>query len=166
MEGYRPEVIRGYASSVYMFAKYLKDMGVRSIKPRTILTSAEMLFPQYRTTIEEVFGCKVYDYYGGREIGALAIECEEHNGFHISAENVLMEFIRDNEQVTDESGSIYVTNFRNYGMPLIRYDIGDIGKPSQESCNCGRGLPIIKTLDGRASQYIAIYDKDKGKIVL
>jgi phenylacetate-CoA ligase len=107
----------------------------------------------------------VYDYYGSREIGAMAAECEEHNGFHISAENVAMEFLRDGEQVSEESGLIYVTNLRNYGMPFIRYEIGDVGKPSLESCSCGRGLPMIESLEGRASQFMAVRDKDTGKII-
>jgi phenylacetate-CoA ligase len=172
MEGYldmlrefSPEVIKGYASSVFMFAKYLDEKSINDIRPRTILTSAEMLFPHYRDMIEQVFGCKVYDYYGSREIGAMAAECEEHNGFHISAENVAMEFLRDGEQVSEESGLIYVTNLRNYGMPFIRYEIGDVGKPSLESCSCGRGLPMIESLEGRASQFMAVRDKDTGKII-
>jgi phenylacetate-CoA ligase len=165
LRNYHPDVVKGYASSVYIVAKYLKKQGIDDIKPKTILTSAEMLFPHYRSLIEEVFGCKVFDYYGSREIGALASECKEHDGFHINAENVVMEFIRENEHVVDESGMIYVTNLRNYGMPFIRYEIGDVGKPTEESCNCGRGLPLMESLEGRASQFMAVYDKDLGKII-
>lgn len=165
LESYNPEVIKGYASSVYMVAKYLKEHNITTIKPRTILTSAEMLFPHYRKTIEEAFNCKVFDYYGSREIGALATECEAHHGFHINAENVVMEFIRDNESVVDENGLIYVTNLRNYGMPFIRYEIGDVGTPSQDKCNCGRGLPIMASLEGRSSQFMAVYDKERRKVI-
>ncbi len=76
LRSYKPEVVKGYASSVYMVAKYLKEQDINDIKPRTIITSAEMLFPQYRDLIEDVFGCKVFDYYGSREIGALASQCK------------------------------------------------------------------------------------------
>lgn len=165
LRSYKPDVVKGYASSVYMVAKYLKEQGINDIKPRTIITSAEMLLPHYRELIEEVFGCKVSDYYGSREIGALASQCAEHQGFHINAENVVMEFVRENEHVSNESGMIYVTNLRNYGMPFIRYEIGDVGKPTEDSCHCGRGLPVIESLEGRASQFMAVYDKDLGKII-
>jgi len=165
MRSYRPQVIKGYASSVYMVAKYLKDNGIDDITPRAIVTSAEMLYPHYRKVIEDVFGCKVFDFYGSREIGALAAECSEHNGFHINAENVLMEFVKDGEQVVDERGIIHMTSLRNYGMPFIRYEIGDVGKPSEEQCNCGRGLPMIETLEGRESQFMAVVDKTTGKII-
>lgn len=163
---YQPEVIKGYASSVFLVAKHLNENGIEEIRPRTVLTSAEMLFPHYREVIEEAFGCKVFDYYGSREVGAMAAECEEHDGFHVNAENVLVEFIRDGEPVTEgESGLIYVTNLRNYGMPFIRYEIGDVGRPSCGECSCGRGLPMMESLKGRASQFIAILDKKSGKVV-
>jgi phenylacetate-CoA ligase len=165
LRNFKPEVIKGYASSVYMVAKYLKENGVSDVRPSTVLTSAEMLQPEYRSVIEEVFGCRVFDHYGSREIGALAIECEEHHGFHINSENVVMEFIRDNEPVVDESGLLYVTNLRNFGMPFIRYEIGDVGTPSLEICSCGRGLPMMESLEGRSSQFMAVYDQESGKVV-
>ena len=96
----------------------------------------------------------------------MTAECEEHDGFHINAENVLLEFMRDGEPVTDEeSGLIYLTNLRNYGMPFIRYEIGDVGRSSSRDCVCGRGLPMMESLEGRASQYMAILDKESGKVV-
>jgi phenylacetate-CoA ligase len=165
LKDYNPEVIKGYASSVYMVSKYINENNISTIKPRTIITSAEMLFPAYRKTIEAAFSCKVFDHYGSREIGALATECEAHQGHHINAENVVMEFIRDNEPVVDESGLIYVTNLRNYGMPFIRYEIGDVGTPSKEKCICGRGLPVLGSLEGRASQFMAVYDKALEKVI-
>jgi phenylacetate-CoA ligase len=166
MREFNPEIIKGYASSVYMMAKHLKEKGIDDIRPRSIITSAEMLFPHYRSEIEDAFGCKVFDYYGSREIGALAAECEEHDGFHINAENLLLEFVRDNEVVSEnESGLVLVTSLRNYGMPFIRYEIGDVGTPSSRLCDCGRGLPIIDSLEGRSSQFMAVRDKKSGKIV-
>ena len=163
---FRPEVIKGYSSSVYMVAKYINEKGLTEFRPRTIITSAESLFPHYREEIENAFQCKVFDYYGSREIGALAAECEEHDGFHISAENLVMEFTKDNEPVDEgENGLIYITSLRNYGMPFIRYEIGDVGKPSYETCPCGRGLPLISSLEGRSSQFMAVKDKETGKII-
>ena len=162
---FKPEVVKGYASSIYMVAKHIRENGLRVSKPRTIITSAEALFPHYREEIEKVFECKVYDYYGSREIGAIAAECDEHSGFHTSAENLLMEFVREGQQVEDgETGLIHLTSLRNYGFPFIRYEIGDVGKPSSDTCNCGRGLPLIESLEGRASQFMAVKDKKTGKI--
>ncbi|MGB9841305.1 MAG: phenylacetate--CoA ligase family protein [Candidatus Bathyarchaeales archaeon] len=166
MRKVRPLAVRGYASSVYMVAKYMLKIGCDDIRPRVVLTSAESLMDFQRKTIEDAFGCKVFDYYGSREVGAIAAECEEHSGYHISAENTLLEFVRDGEHVSaGESGEILVTSLRNFGMPFIRYAIGDVGKPSDELCRCGRGLPLMSSIEGRVSQFMAVYDKQLGRVV-
>ena len=166
MRRFKPEVVRGYAGSVIFVAKKMLEDGVDDVRPRSVITSAESLLPEYRETIEEAFGCRVYDHYGTREIGAIASECSEHSGYHISAENVLLEFVMDGEHVAPgERGVIYATNLRNFGMPFIRYELGDVGKPSDETCSCGRGLPLMESIDGRVSQFLSLYDEETGKII-
>ena len=165
MEKFKPEIIRGYASSVFMLARFLSSNAVKFRSPRAVITSAETLLPHYRKTIETSFACQVFDYYGSREIGGIAAECEEHSGYHMSAENVVTEFVRENESVEEEPGLVLVTSLRNYGMPLTRYAIGDVGKPSSENCSCGRGLPLISSIEGRVSQFMAVRDKETGSVV-
>lgn len=163
---FNPEIVRGYASSVYMVAKYVLENGSGKVRPRAVITSAETLFDYMRKTIEEAFGCQVFDFYGSREIGSLAAECEEHSGYHITAENVALEFVREGEHVaTGEAGVILVTNLRNFGMPFIRYDIGDVGRTFNEVCGCGRGLPLMSSIEGRVSQFMAVYDKRLGRVI-
>jgi phenylacetate-CoA ligase len=162
---YKPETIRGYAASVYMMADYLVKRGINKVRPTSVITSAETLFDFRRKTIEKAFGCPVFDYYGSREVGAIAAECREHSGYHISAENVLVEFVRDDENVSfGEKGSLLLTSLRNFGMPFIRYEIGDVGTPSNEICNCGRGLPLMAAVEGRISDFMAVYDKHSKSI--
>jgi phenylacetate-CoA ligase len=161
----RPEIVRGYASSVYLMAKYLVDHRIDSVRPRAVITTAETLFPSMRRTIEEAFGCEVFDFYGSREIGGMASECERHSGYHISVENVAMEFIQDGEQVAaGEKGVIFLTSLRNYGMPLIRYKVGDVGVPREDVCECGRGLPLVNSISGRISDFMAVYDQALGRV--
>jgi phenylacetate-CoA ligase len=147
-------------------ARYLNKRDLVLARPKAVFTSAETLFPFQRKTIEETFGCPVFDYYGSREIGAIAAECEQHSGYHVSAENVAVECIKDSEQVEEgERGVMLITNLRNFGMPFIRYAIGDVGKPSNEVCNCGRGLPLLESIEGRVSQFMAVYDKNSKQII-
>ena len=48
-----------------------------------------------------------------------------------------------------------VTDLHNYGMPLVRYANEDIGILSEKtSCPCGRGLPLLKDVIGRALDII------------
>lgn len=152
---FKPKTIIAYASAAYLFAKYLRYKEIKNIKPRAVITQAEKLFPEQRQLIEEIFGCEVFDFYGSREVSAMAAECPQHKGYHISAENVVLEFLKGNEPVSPgETGKILVTDLHNYAMPFIRYESGDLGMPSSEKCSCGRGLPLMKEIIGRTSDII------------
>jgi phenylacetate-CoA ligase len=163
---FRPEIIRGYTSSVLMMAKYINDTHIRDVRPKAVITSAETLYDSMRKTIEDAFDCPVFDYYGSREIGAIAAECEEHHGYHISAENVVVEFVDDGQPVSaGERGLIAITNLANYGMPFIRYELGDVGISSADVCPCGRGLPLMSAIEGRTSDFMASYDKNQDRVI-
>jgi len=36
-----------------------------------------------------------------------------------------------------------------YAMPLTRYRVGDVGIFGDGMCSCGRGLPLLKSIEGR-----------------
>jgi phenylacetate-CoA ligase len=157
---YKPKALKGYTSVLVIFARYLKQHGIRTLNLHSVISTAETLFPADRKLMEEQFGCQVYDTYGSREIALMAGECKEHQGLHVSAETVVLEFVKENENVAPgELGQILVTDLQNYGMPLIRYSIGDAGKPSDAVCMCGRGLPLIESIDGRVTDFIRSSDK-------
>ena len=126
----------------------------------TVATTGDMLYPHYRKIIEKQFNCKIFDGYGG-ESTAVSFECEEHNGYHICDEDVIVEFFKEDEHVVPgETGRIVFTNLNNYAMPFIRYDIEDIGTYTDESCPCGRGLSLMKSVEGRDSDIIMTPDGD------
>ncbi|MFZ2498677.1 phenylacetate--CoA ligase family protein [Methanosarcina sp.] len=152
---FEPKIIRISPSGGYALAELMKRENINDICPTSILSTAEKLYDFQRKAIESQFGCKIFDSYGSNEIRSIAFECEEHNGYHISAENLIVEFIKDDENVADnELGEIVITDLTNYAMPFIRYKIGDVGSPSNETCSCGRGLPLMKSVEGRISDLI------------
>ena len=75
---------------------------------------------------------------------------------HINAEHVYVECLKENGEpaAAGESGELIITDLDNYGMPFIRYRIGDVGMLSDRKCNCGRGLPIMETVGGRTFDII------------
>jgi len=159
LKKFKPKIVRGYASAVYLFAKFMLHEGVDNIKPKAVITSAETLSDPERRMIEEAFRSEVYDFYGSREAGAMASECSEHSGYHISAENYVLECVTEGERAASgETGVILITNLRNYAMPFIRYEIGDLGKFSDGVCSCGRGLPMISSIEGRTTDIIVTQD--------
>lgn len=152
---YKPKVIRASPSAVYILAKFMEHERIDDIRPNAILTTAEKLYDFQREVIESQFGCEIFDGYGSNEIRSIAFECEEHNGYHISAENVIIEFIKNGEHVAPgELGEIVITDLNNYAMPFIRYKVGDVGMPSDEICSCGRGLPLVRSIDGRHTNFV------------
>ena len=153
---YKPKTIIGYSSSLYLFAKFLEENKIRDINPKSIISSAEVLYDYQRELIESVFQCKVFNRYGSREIGAIAQECPEHSGMHINAEHVYVECLKENGEpaAPGERGELVITDLDNYGMPFIRYRIGDVGVLSDRKCNCGRGLPIMEKVEGRTFDII------------
>jgi len=153
---FRPAVYQAYANTMYLFARYLKETKARDFhRPRSIITSAEFLSDIQRALIEEVFECKVYNRYGCRETSIIASECSEHSGLHISAESLYLEFIRgERPSKPGELGQIVVTDLLNFGMPLIRYEIGDTGVPVADQCSCGRGLPLMQMQGGRVTDFL------------
>ena len=159
LRDFKPKIINAYASAIYLIALYMKKKNISYIRPKAILTSCETLFYNQRKLIEDVFGCKVFDYYSGRDTTFHAGECPEHTGYHMAVENAVIEFIKNNEHVSQgEFGKIVLTDLSNYAMPLIRYEIGDLGKPSDEQCPCGRGLPLMKEISGRIRDIIITKD--------
>ncbi len=162
---FQPDIIISYASSIYLLAKFLEKNNIKPNYPKiSISTSAETLYPFMRETIERVFNVKVYDKYGSREVSAIACECEAHNGLHIFMDNVIIECLDPltGEEVWEKPGEIVVTDLNNYGMPFIRYKIGDMGILTREICNCGRNTLLLKRVIGRVSDNFIMPD---GKII-
>ena len=144
-----PQTILAYPSSLYQFARFIFENG---LKPRWdlkgIISSAEMLHSRYRDLAETVFSTKVYNRYGGREVGLIAMECEEGR-MHINCRDLYLEI--DSPDPYTQPGDILITQLNNYAMPFIRYRIGDIGRLSDASCPCGSPLPILAELLGRST---------------
>jgi phenylacetate-CoA ligase len=151
---YRPEVLQAYSNTLGLFAQYVRAENIRGIRPRGIVCSAEMLTNENRRLIEETFGCPVFNRYGCREFAVIASECSAHQGMHVNAENLLVESLVDGRSRTDEDGEIVITDLRNFGMPLIRYRIRDVGRVKAAACSCPRGLPLMELSGGRVTDFL------------
>jgi phenylacetate-CoA ligase len=159
-----PFAIGCYPTVMYVIAKEISEKDAQALSPHYILTWSEKLTNKIRRKVEDVFNCPVYDQYGSFEAHIMAVECPEKR-MHINADVLIFEFLDESgEQVNPgESGEIVITNLWNKAMPFIRYKIGDIGIPSDEQCECGRGLPVMEGLVGRTDDFLTTVS---GNIVL
>jgi phenylacetate-CoA ligase len=151
LSGFKPDYFYGYVSMIRQYADYVEKTDQRgTVNPKAIVTTAEALTELDRQKIENVFGCRVFNEYGCGELGTIAHECE-HGSLHLTAENMIVEILKEDGSPANpgESGEIIVTDLVNYSMPLIRYQLKDYATMSQETCPCGRKLPVVISVHGR-----------------
>ena len=159
MNRFKPRYFYGYVSMLCRYAEFLEESGHRlTFDLHAIVTTAEQLTSSHRALLERVFGARVYNEYGCGEIGTIAHQCER-GAMHINAENMIIEIL-DGERpcAPGEVGEIVVTELNNHAMPLIRYRLGDFAALSDETCACGRNLPVLSEIAGRA--YDLVYNRE------
>jgi len=165
---WKPKFIRGYASSIYLFAKFINNNNLKlKFQLKAIFTTAEKLLNEQKKIIEQTFNIKVFDNYGLHDGGVSAYECEKHNGMHIDIERSIMEVVNNNgNQTLNQQGKILATGLYNYAMIFIRYDTGDMGVVSDKRCNCRRKTLLLKEISGRTTDFLIINNITIGGPVL
>jgi phenylacetate-coenzyme A ligase PaaK-like adenylate-forming protein len=161
---WQPRHIIGYASALEIFAKFLLEHPEFQIRPQAVKTTADVLGDESRKLIQAAFACPVYNFYGSREINNLAAECPARRGLHVNALTRYIEIVDDagNPQPPHVPGRILLTDLTNRFMPLMRYEIEDIGSWASESCTCGRPFPLLERVWGRSSDFIVT---PEGKLI-
>ena len=159
IDAYHPEVIVAYVGPLVRLAQWLIATGRRVHRPQTIIGAAEALHEFQRQIIEQAFGCPAYNTYGCREFMLIAAECEQRNGLHVNADHLVVELRKpvslESSHVADlhaagtHTGEVVITDLFNYGMPFVRYVNGEVATATSSACGCGRGLPLLRRVDGR-----------------
>ena len=145
----------GYASSVFLLAKYAKENNVDVSFVKGVFTTSENLTDQYRTLIESVFHCRVMDSYGARDAGITAFEVYPGK-YHVSY-CVIPEIV---DKFGNDEGTLLSTCFLNNAFPLMRYDFGDSARLffSDEGYNGA----VLTKIYGRTSDVIKL---DNGHVL-
>tara|TARA_R110002072_G_scaffold175601_2_gene331487 strand:- start:23433 stop:24755 length:1323 start_codon:yes stop_codon:yes gene_type:complete len=147
---FQPQYLYGYVSVIEEFAKFIQS---KQLPPPnslvSLITTSEVLSESSRAFIENVFQRKVFNEYGCGEVGSIAHECE-YGSMHVMADNLHVEI--DSEP--GQPGEIIVTDYFNRVTPLVRYRLGDFATMGDGACRCGRGLPTISKIHGRAYDII------------
>lgn len=117
-----------------------------------LISFGEMMPPDLRTLARAEWGVDVVDTYSCREAGSLAFQCPASDAFHVNAEGIYLEVLREDGSPCGpgETGRVVITPLHNFAMPLLRYEIGDYAEVG-EPCPCGRGLPVLKRIAGRVT---------------
>jgi len=157
---FRPKFIWAYPSTISFVANFMRKHHLEPISTlKAILCGSENIYPWQRDLLEQVFGCRVFSWYGQSEMGALAGECEASTEYHIFPEYGLVELIRHDGSVISnagEQGEIVTTGFNNFIFPLIRYKTGDFAAYSDHACGCKRAYKVLPSVEGRRLQELIV----------
>jgi phenylacetate-CoA ligase len=158
----RPAYLTVYPSLLLELLRHCRENGVAFEGLRGVRTVLEVLAPEVRQLCREVLGVGVTDVYSCGEAGYLAIQCPEHRAYHLQQENVLIEILDDAGApcAPGAVGRVVVTTLHNFAMPLLRYELGDLAEVG-EPCPCGRTLPVIARIVGRARDMLTLPDGAK-----
>jgi phenylacetate-CoA ligase len=145
---YKAEFLYGASNYVGQFARHLLSQK-RTLPMKGVVCSSELLLASVEAEIAQAFACPVYNHYACSEIPGVADECREGR-WHVRSDTTYVELTCEGRPaVKGELGGLLVTDLDNYRMPLIRYDVGDLGVESPEACPCGRHNMALLGVEGR-----------------
>lgn len=157
----RPRMLFGYPSALSHIARHAQARGQRmdDLGIRVAFVTSERLYDEQREQISKTFGCPVANGYGGRDAGFIAHQCPA-GGMHITAEDIIVETLDPdgNPVPRGTAGEIVVTHLATGDFPFIRYRTGDVGVLGDAACSCGRGLPLLKEIQGRTTDFLVAQD--------
>jgi phenylacetate-CoA ligase len=161
---FKPEFLVGFPSSISEIARFglEHDIDFPNNCIKAVFPTAETVTEKMRNDIEDFFKTKVYNQYASSEGAPFIFECKSKK-LHLELQSGVFEVLDKNNKPS-KYGRLIVTSFTSEGTPLIRYDIGDTIKLSDEVCNCGNCNPLVESILGRIDDYI--YSTENGKINL
>jgi len=118
--------------------------------------------PELAALCREVWGAPLSSTYTAGEVGAIAYQCLEEGRMHVQSENAIVEVLDAAGRPCEagETGAVVLTPLHNFAMPLLRYEIGDLAIVGGGRCGCGRLLPILDAVPGRARDLLLLPSGD------
>lgn len=149
----KPTQILAYVEAISTLCKFIKKKGLVVHSPTGIMTSAGTLYPEIRQEIEETFQASVFNRYGSRELGDMACSHHSINGLYVHPGTHYIEVLNEDGSACGpgESGRIIATCFTNRVMPLLRYDVGDIGVLGERGAGALSGFQVLADVKGRVT---------------
>jgi len=155
-----PDYLLTHPSNLRGLLLLAQERGAKPARLKGLGSFGEQLADDLRMLCRQVWDVALADVYSCEEAGYIALQCPqvpEH--YHVQAENLLVEVLdaAGRPCAPGDSGEVVLTTLHNFAMPLIRYAIGDyaqVGPP----CACGRGLPVLRRIHGRARNLLRLPD--------
>lgn len=156
-------VIEHMPSMLLSYFEKMEQQGIRVQDTRLRMVSGvgEGWAESYKRKVEQKYGLPFMTLYGAVETSpCFTSECEARSGMHIAADAGIVEVVDPDTGrplPQGQEGELVFTLLDREAMPLLRYRVGDIGSLQPYApCSCGRTLPKIGYVKGRASHRLTI----------
>jgi phenylacetate-CoA ligase len=119
--------------------------------------AAEPLLPALRQAFEKEYGIDTYQMYGATEVGDVAYECSQKNGWHICEETIveIVDPATGKNVPAGELGEVVVTRLNEIFF-LLRFGTGDLSRLITEKCSCGRTSYRLAGIAGRVGDAVKV----------
>ena len=153
-----PDYLCSFPSLLCEIARQVRDSGIQVPPLSEVIGMGEASPPELAELCREVWGASYTSTYSAAECGAIAYECPEAGRWHIQSERSVVEVLDAENQPCKpgESGRVVLTPLHNFAMPLFRYEIGDLATVGEGRCPCGRKLPMLAAIPGRARDLLML----------
>lgn len=147
--------IIAYSSVFDILAAYTEQTGQRLRLPN-IIPCAELVSSAQRDRWREAFGAEVFEIYGSREMTTIAGETPDHDGLVVSGDVYHVEITDEAGRVLPHGtpGLITISTLGERGMPLLRYQLGDVGVLAPPPTGSPWPFPRLRITHGRVLDVI------------
>ncbi|MEQ8952851.1 MAG: phenylacetate--CoA ligase family protein [Gammaproteobacteria bacterium] len=153
----RPHYLMTHPSNLKSVLQFATADDPAFSKLLQLRTVGERVDSSLREAAKELLGVPLVDFYSSQELGYIALQCPQHEHYHVQSESLIVEILDADgrPQPRGEPGRLVITSLRNYATPLIRYEIGDFGEWG-ECCDYAPGLPVLKKVTGRVRNMLRL----------
>jgi putative adenylate-forming enzyme len=151
LEGINPNVLSAPPSMLKLIAKEIEEKRLH-IKPKRVISYAEILYPDVKAYLKNIFNCPIHEIYKCTE-GPIAITCK-HGNLHINEDLVYIETLNFDGTQTPAGTpcqKLVITDLHKRAQPIIRYELNDIITISPKKCACGSNFRVIEKIQGRSN---------------
>jgi phenylacetate-CoA ligase len=155
----QPDVVAGTATALRGITRAIESAGKSPPRPRLVICAGELADATTRDLVRRVLGTEIVALYGMTEVGYVAWQCERRSAMHVNPLSHIVQIMRDGKQCADgEIGELVITDLHSRTTPFIRYANGDLATANTAPCPCGRAVPPIAAVEGRAKGCITLAD--------
>lgn len=157
---FQPSILAAPPSVLRILALAVKA-GELKIKPKKVISMAEVLEPFDQSLISEQFHQTIHQIYQCTE-DFLGVTCSRGT-LHLNEDLVVIQ----KEYIDGQSRRFIpvITDFHRITQPIIRYRLNDILVESSAPCPCGSVFTALEKIEGRCDDIFYLHSNSEAKMI-